>query len=1017
MTTLTSATPAYGSNILPGPMLRPGGPPAGALTGADILRALRQRMVMILLLWFVMIGATVATTLYVQQKYPVYRADSLVRVESLSPPNPEDPLRRNESLTKADIERELQNQALLVRSQDVLTNALGDPEIKRLLWYTEAELRSKEKNEKLQDLLLDILSVGAVPDSNYLSVAASWRIKSEVPTIVNVIVQQYVSLVEKRQKEFINRQKDQMLTELERAQRALRTKKQEIEDFRNTTEFSNESIQAIQENVLTLTAMVTEFELELQGRRAEFETLQSVRPEDMPITGELQAELRRDPTLYQYEQRYLEARQAYELQSQRYGPNHRVVRDLRAATESAERAFSQDQARKIALFQSRQIEVARRAYNETQATLLALREKLIHAKAEQKDKLTKLAQYDALVDEEALLKLEYEKRLEQKNMLEMIIRQQQTVQISVASRAQPPERLHSPKLAVWIPAGTMLGLFVSVGFALLLELADKSVRTARDVSRAHLPVLGTIPSTDDDEVVIERVESACLDAPHSIVAEAFRNLRANLFFSAPAEQQGVILVTSPSGGNGKTTIACNLAISIALSGRRVLLIDANFRRSALPRVFENTRQEGLSNILIGQGDLKDFVAPTGVSGLDVLSAGPLPPNPAELLGSSYLRDVVVDARSRYDQVIFDGPPVLLVSDAMVLAGAVDGVLLVCEYRSTSRGALQRTQSNLEAINARIFGAVLNKVQSRAGGYFRRAYREFYEYHEADDEAAAARPRLDATATAATAAAAAVTADAFSPRGGAPGGSGGGGAMASAPAGELDMEDEMSLVGEDDIVDEISDALEAAAPISDEPPMAMTIEESEVETDETAFVFRDIGEPPAPPIEEPRAEQTAGEEWATLSDAPAPEEAVFDTDGIVEIPELEELSEPESVPFESVDIAPPSVEAPEVDMPEPEEPVHETPSAGPAASPPDAFVAPLEAIEPIDEAPFDFAAPVEDETAASEPGPTLEASPFELLEDELDLGDDLADLDSDEFRIDDKFDLDDDFDDPDSEKPR
>jgi hypothetical protein len=156
------------------------------------------------------------------------------------------------------------------------------------------------------------------------------------------------------------------------------------------------------------------------------------------------------------------------------------------------------------------------------------------------------------------------------------------------------------------------------------------------------------------------------------------------------------------------------------------------------------REEGLSNLLIGQGRLSDVVTPTSVPGLDVLGAGPIPPNPAELLGGSYLRDVIVDARSQYDQVLFDGPPVLLVSDAIVLAGAVDGVMVVCRYRATSRGALHRTLAQLEAINARVFGAVINFVETRAGGYFRKAYREFYEYMEPEEgeEGLPPRRRLD-----------------------------------------------------------------------------------------------------------------------------------------------------------------------------------------------------------------------------------------------------------------------------------
>ncbi|HWL92961.1 MAG TPA: polysaccharide biosynthesis tyrosine autokinase, partial [Phycisphaerae bacterium] len=753
-----------------------------------------------------------------------------------------------------------------------------------------------------------------------------------------------------------------------------------------------EVMQEVRERVLTLDALVTELDVELLGRKSQYETLQTVRPEDMPITAELQAILQNDPTLFQFEQRLIQAQEMLNQASRRYGPNHRIVRESTAQRDAADQAFRQDQAAKILHYQSRQIEQARRNYLEAQDQQLALREKLMTAKSEQRDMQVKLADYDAKVADQELLQLDYEKKLEQKNMLEAIYRQRQTVQVEVASIATPPERMSSPKLAVWIPAGTLLGLVVSVGLALLLELADKSVRTPRDVIRAHLPVLGTIPTTDDDEVEIERVETACLDAPHSIVAEAFRNLRANLFFSAPAEQQGVILVTSPSGGNGKTTVASNLAISIALSGRRVLLIDSNFRRAALPRVFPNMREEGLSNILIGQGELKDFVTPTSVPGLEVLSAGPLPPNPAELLGSSFLRDVVVDARSRYDQVIFDGPPVLLVSDAMVLAGAVDGVLLVCEYRNTSRGALQRTQANLEAINARIFGAVLNKVQSRAGGYFRRSYREFYEYHEPSEDAPPARPQLATKAAAASAAATLPTSEG-------PGSFGGSREGSSAPStAELDWSD-----ATDEAV-----AMPAVAVAPAEPPLATTIEESDIDVEQSEGFFRDVGEVPAPvaasipdmrDIEDvddfrmPTAPADRAEDsprrtsWepaspATLEEAFPSESGAaasyFDSESIVEVPDSEDAVSP-AQPDQSVDREPWGLET----------------------APPAQEIAPETTYLP-------------DRAEELNPGSSGESarSAAEEIEDEIDLGDDLADLDSEEFRIDDKFNLDDDFEDPD-----
>lgn len=744
MTTLTAATPTTGGAFLSGTAPRPGAPAGAGLSSSDIVQILRQRLVFICIVWFFMILLSLGFTFYMRHYHPEYRANALIRVDSISPPSVTEPLKRDLA-RQEDIERELQNQVLLVKSPAVLQNAVLDPDLRRTEWYKEAEEEAKRKGESVLDILGDTIGASPVRNSNFLNVAASWRVPEEVPILVNTVVRKYVAEIDRQQKNMIRSSEDQLGKELDLAKNAYEIAKQEIGAFRQTADFSSITSQEVSEKVLTLTALVTEIEVDTLGKKTQWETLQNVTPEGMPITADLQALLAQDPTIRRLEQDLVSAEQSLNFVLQRFGTNHRSAKNARFNRDSMASQVEQERAVKILDFQKQQLDYSQRNFLEAQEQLLVLREKLIDAKAEQSDKDVKKARYESLLDERDQARFRYESLLQNKNDLSMVLRQKTTVQIAIQSNAIKPLRLSSPDLRIWIPAGCLFGLAVSVGLAFLLEMTDKSVRTSRDVMRTHLPVLGTIPTTDDDEVEIERVETASLDAPHSIVAEAFRNLRANLFFSAPAEQQGVILVTSPSGGNGKTTVSSNLAIAIALSGRRVLLVDANFRRAGLPRIFSKMKTEGLSNILIGQGSLEDYVTQTSVPGLDVLSAGPIPPNPAELLGSSYLRDIIVDARSRYDQVIFDGPPVLLVSDAMVLAGSVDGCLLVCQYRATSRGALQRTQASLAAINARIFGAVLNMVQTRAGGYFRKAYREFYEYHEVDEEAGDSPPKLDVTA--------------------------------------------------------------------------------------------------------------------------------------------------------------------------------------------------------------------------------------------------------------------------------
>lgn len=736
MTTLTAATPTMVGGMAPVAAVRPALGPAPGLSAGDLWRILRQRLVLILVLWGLSIGLTIGFTWFMVRYYPKYRATALVRVVSANPVNVLNPLEQRDE-RKADVDLLVQNQAILLKSPDVLRNVFEDANIKTTRFFQWVDRREKEKNEDRIELLSDIIGASPARNSNFIYVTATWEVPKEASLLANAVVKEYLAKVNALQKEGIDQTRGQLEREVQRAEKIYEAKRLELENLRSSSG-EGEPTGTPSEHVLTLEALVTELKVDAIGRQAQYEALANVRPEDLPITAELQAILAADPLMQMLERQALDVASALTQLEARYGKNHPTVKTARVSRDTAIQAAAEERTAKLRRYQQEQIEQARRNAVEAQMQTLELEKRLQEAQAEQADRYQRYARYLRLVEELELMRTQYQALQEQRNLMMMVSRPEaKLVQIDVASYAVDPKIRSSPTWIIWLPTGVLLGFMISAGVALLLEMADKSVRTPRDVPR--VPVLGIIPTADDDEVEIERVETASIDVPHSIVAEAFRNLRANLFFSAPAEQQGVLLVTSPGGGNGKTTVASNLAISVALSGRRVLLIDANFRRPGLPRLFPNARPEGLSNILIGQGRLAEMVTTTSVPGLDVLCSGPTPPNPAELLGSSYLRDIVADARSQYDQVIFDGPPVLLVSDAMVLAGAVDGVLVVCQYRSTSRGAFQRTQTQLEAINARIFGAVLNQVETRAGGYFRKIYREFYEYQEPEEGAGA--PRL------------------------------------------------------------------------------------------------------------------------------------------------------------------------------------------------------------------------------------------------------------------------------------
>ena len=264
--------------------------------------------------------------------------------------------------------------------------------------------------------------------------------------------------------------------------------------------------------------------------------------------------------------------------------------------------------------------------------------------------------------------------------------------------------------------------------AFLREFTDQAIRTPIDVARyGHLSVLGSVPLLDDEEADVEEIELATRRAPHSLVAEAFRQIRAHLTFSGPLLSQQVLLITSPRPEDGKTATAINMAVTFAQGNQRVLLIDCNFRRPRIRSTFPETRAEGLSNVLVGRNSLAEAISKTDLPNLDVMSSGPMPPNPAELLGSPHMRDLLIEAKKHYDRVLLDGPPCLLISDALVLATQVDATVMVARAASGPRVPCAGPASNSNASTPASSAPMLNGVQARPGGYYRQQYREFYEY--------------------------------------------------------------------------------------------------------------------------------------------------------------------------------------------------------------------------------------------------------------------------------------------------
>lgn len=211
--------------------------------------------------------------------------------------------------------------------------------------------------------------------------------------------------------------------------------------------------------------------------------------------------------------------------------------------------------------------------------------------------------------------------------------------------------------------------------------------------------------------------------PSSGIAEAYRSIRTNIQFYNVGERMRRLMVTSSGPSEGKSTTSSNLAITFAQNGNKVILLDADLRRPFLHRVFQVSNLVGLTNVMVGESTLESAIQPTEVPGLSVLTSGPIPPNPAEMLGSARMKEVLDQLSDLADVIIIDSPPIIAVTDASVLAPQVDGVILVAGAGLVNRDMAQRAKAQLEAVRARVLGVVLNGVEADGSGYYNYYYGE------------------------------------------------------------------------------------------------------------------------------------------------------------------------------------------------------------------------------------------------------------------------------------------------------
>jgi Mrp family chromosome partitioning ATPase/uncharacterized protein involved in exopolysaccharide biosynthesis len=733
------------------------------ITPKEILSMLRQHIWLIILLTTAGLVAGGLSWYLFKRYLPKYTATAYIEVLS---PVIRDPTRIGEAATDRE-NRYVYRMSLatLIEQQGMFNNLLQSEKVKQTKWFTRFGASGSEKTtgrgiEKgLKDLQKN-MGASADRERDFIRVSMTCAgydgAVKESALIANEMVDLFLKSREEKEKGDV-RQKVQALREQREAvMQELATYQTTLNNIMTTTGFTDLGEHSYQD---VFTQRVAILEVESNNLLWSIsDTVTQIKALERQASGPIEELTSRivetDPVVSMLNQQAVLLNAELASGLTKYGENHRIVRQLQ---ERLDEINNQKQAR------SKEIgEIIRQSnLRGGEDALDVLKNKLAQLQASRKEAEIQKQKID-------LAKVQYEetitKREEAQSRLaelkvsieryEVILNDPETPKVKVAAAAAEPLDVSFPRWEVFFPSGTILGLMLGLALAFAIEFLNDLVRTARDVARfLHIPLLGVIPNADEDDQLDGIDPSlALIKSPYSVVGEAYRNFRSNLRLLLPATSKS-ILVTSGFAGDGKTSVAVNLAASLAAQGRKILLIDANFWQPKLNVIFpkpdrrqtpvkkqDSASEEngetneyvelGLSTVLAGLCGYHEVIRPAGISNCDLVDSGLLPPNPAEMLSSVQMEQFIKHQSERYDCVIVDGPPELLVGDVKSLARIVDGTILVFNAANTKRGTAQRIIAELHQVNANVLGCVLFGVRSMKGGYFKEQFKAYQEYQKA-----------------------------------------------------------------------------------------------------------------------------------------------------------------------------------------------------------------------------------------------------------------------------------------------
>ncbi len=692
-----------------------------SITGKDVLRILRRRKWLILISLIVFTTTSIVSTYLWLQFAPSYTAQAFLMV---NPPKSSEIRGERGFLSENIMNRLMMTYAQAAASEKIFSDTVGD--IRNTQWYAQA---IEGDRDVIPELFREV-SITPVPKTNLLRVAMTGQNRNDITQIVNAVAKAavedtvqdsqatYADIIDRLQVE-----REQLDKIREENVRKVRTMLQ-----RGIGGQAVEAAATVQYQQQALIAKMTETNELYVAAKTALETVQGLTDEELAQQPEVQQLIQMNPELQILRNQVLGLEVQLAGTQKRFGGDHKTIRRLQHALDSAQEILQRKKQEVIRKSIQQLKNIRQGEFMKLEEMYLMLREQI----QIMDEKLKTLESQQATLQQAKEEKRGAEEKLGviDTRLMDLRMLRRGERPLVVHRQATLPRSPSRPKYTIMVPAGVLLGLVFGVGLAFLLEFLDTSIKAPSDVSRrVELPLLGMIPHLDDVEEEIDDLRTCFLDRPDTLIGEAFRQARTTLVFSGPAEQRRSILITSAMPEDGRTSVALNLAHAVAGGGGKVLVIDANFRQPMIRKLFPGCPEGGLSTVLVGQADWRTLLHAIEPN-LHVLASGPIPPNPAELLGSDAARKLITELYDEFDMVLFDSSPCLVVTDAVALSTMVDGAILVVRAGVNTYGIVQRARDMFNHLGTHLFGVILNGVRVTAGGYLRKNYETFYEYREA-----------------------------------------------------------------------------------------------------------------------------------------------------------------------------------------------------------------------------------------------------------------------------------------------